>query len=105
MAAASAELLRPVDGMDEHPERIFAQPVGVVRGLDDDGDNGGPALGRRESIVLVAALDPGDPERIRRGADHAGNIDGDLALADLGERIVGAGIIVERQRASSVTKS
>ncbi len=69
-------------------------------GLDGDSDDRGPPLGRRECIVLVAAFYPGDPERIRRGADYAGNIDGDLALADLRERIVGPGIIVQRQRAA-----
>ena len=51
------------------------------------------------AAVLVAALDPGDAERIGRGADDAGDIDGDLLLAELGEGIVGAGIIVQRRGA------
>src|SRR5215831_17402061 len=29
--SASAELLRPVDGVDEHAEGIFPQPFGIVR--------------------------------------------------------------------------
>ena len=69
-------------------------------GLDHDGQDRGPALGRGELAVLVAALDPGDAEAVGRGADDAGDLDRDLRLAELGERIVGAGIVVERSGAS-----
>ena len=69
-------------------------------GLDDDGEDGGPALGRGELPFSIAALDPGDAEAVGRGADDAGDLDGDLLLADLGEGIVGAGVVVERQRAA-----
>ena len=74
-------------------------------GLNHDGEDRGPALGCGECAVLVAALGPGDPEAIRRGADDAGDVDRDLLLAELGEGIVGAGVIVERRGAVVVVKS
>ena len=53
-----------------------------------------------ELAVLVAALDPGDAEAVRRRADDAGDVDGDLLPADLGEGVVGARVVVERHRAA-----
>src|SRR4029453_3811137 len=94
-AGASAELLRPVDGMDEYPERILAQPIDVARGIEDDGQDGGPTLGRRQRAVLVSARDPGNTEGGIRGADHARNFDRNLNFTDLGEGVIRAGIIVE----------
>ena len=85
--------------MDEKTERIFAQALGVARRLNDDGENRGPAFGRSEAGVLVAPLGPGDAEGIGRGANDARNVDGDLDLPDLGERIIGAGVVVESVRA------
>ena len=43
-------------------------------------------------------LGPGDAEAVVRGAYDAGNLDCDLLAADTGERIIGAGVIVERGR-------
>src|SRR5262249_60738979 len=97
-AGASAELLRPVDGVDEYPERILAQSIDVARGVEDDGEDGGPTLGRSQRAVLVAALDPGDAKGGVGGADHARDFDRDLNFTDLGEGVVGAGVIVERCR-------
>src|SRR3546814_6899676 len=48
----------------------------------------------------MAARGPGDAKAVGRGADHAGDVDRDLDPSDIGERIVGAGIVVERQRAA-----
>src|SRR6516162_6796098 len=94
-AGASAELLRPVDGVYEYAERILAQSIDVARGIEDDGEDGCPTLGRSQRAVLVSALDPGDAEGGVRGADHARYFDRDLNFTDLGERVIGAGIIVE----------
>src|SRR5712691_13242500 len=90
-----SQLPRPVDGVDVNSERILPQTIGVVRSLDHDGQNRGPSLGCGERAILVSALDPGDAETIRRSADHAGDLDRDLYLAEIGEGIVGAGEIVE----------
>src|SRR5262245_39936534 len=97
-SGASAELLRPIDGMDEHPEWISAQAVGIVRGIDHHREDGGPALGRGEARVLVAALDPAHTEAVVGGADHARDLDRNLDLADAGEGIALPGIVVERDR-------
>src|SRR5262245_51552072 len=94
-ADASAELLRPIDGMNEYPERILAQAIDVARGIEDDGQDGGPTLGRSQRAVLVSALDPGDAEGRVRSADHARNFDRNLDFTDLGEGVIGAGVIVE----------
>jgi len=56
-AGASAELLRPIDGMDEYPERVLAQAIDIARGIEDDGQDGGPTLSRSQRGVLVSALD------------------------------------------------
>ena len=53
----------------------------------------------RKACVLVAAFDPGDTEAVVGGADHARDLDRDLDLADLGEGVIGAGIVVERDGA------
>src|SRR6202043_2941462 len=97
--SASAELLRPVDGMDEHAERVLAQPLGVVRGVQHDGEDGGPALGGGEAGVLVVPLDPGNAEAVVGRPDHARYLNRDLDLADLGEGVVRSGIVVKRNRA------
>src|SRR3546814_14652788 len=49
-----AQLLRPVDGRDEHAQRILAQPLGIARRLNGDGENGRPALRAGELTVLIA---------------------------------------------------
>jgi hypothetical protein len=74
--------------------------VGCARRLDDDSYDRGPALGGGEAAILIAALGPGDTEAIGRRAEHAGDVDRDLHLADLGKGVVRAGIVVERQRAA-----
>ncbi len=51
---------------------------------------------QRSVAVLVAAFDPGDPEAVIGGPDHARDVDRDLDLPDLAERIADAGIVVER---------
>jgi restriction system protein len=79
----------------EYAERVLAQPVGIVRGVQHNRQNGGPAFGGREACVLVAAFDPGDAEAVVGGADHARDVDCDLDLADLGERVIASGIVVE----------
>src|SRR3546814_6743604 len=49
--------------------------------------------------TLFRSLGPGDTEAVLRGANDARNIDRDLKLPDLGEGIVGPGIVIERLRA------
>src|SRR5689334_11291892 len=88
-AASLSQLLRPVDCVDVDAEWILFQAVGVAWLLHGDGEDRGPAFGRSELAVFVGALGPGDAKTVGRGADDAGDLDGDLALADLGERIVG----------------
>jgi hypothetical protein len=78
---------------------ILFQPIGVAWRLKNNGGDRVPALGRGERLINVAALGPGDAEAILGGADDTRDLDGDLDLADLGEGIAGARIIVERQRA------
>src|SRR5215831_7230401 len=97
-AGASAELLRPVDGVDEYPDRILAQSIDVARGIEDDGEDSGPTLGGSQRAVLVTALDPGDAKGGIGGADHARHFDRDLNFTDLGEGVVSTGVIVERYR-------
>src|SRR5262249_34002624 len=97
-AGASAELLRPIDGVDEYPERILAQSIDVARGVEDDGEDGGPTLGGSQRAVLIAPLDPGDAKGGVGGADHARDFDRYLNFTELGEGVVGAGIIVEGRR-------
>src|SRR5262252_4006554 len=97
-AGASAELLRPVDGVYEDPKRILAQAIDVARGIEDDGEDGGPTLGRSQRPVLVSALDPGDAKGGVGGADHARHFDRNLNFTELGERVVSAGVIVEGRR-------
>src|SRR5882762_3430758 len=99
-AASLPELLGPVDGVDEYSERILAQAICVARGLDHDGEDGGPAFGRGKLAVLVAALRPGDAEALRRGPDDARDLDRDLHLAKLGEGVVEARVVVERRCAT-----
>src|SRR3546814_16989339 len=48
-----AQLLRPVDGRDEHAQRILAQPLGIARRLNGDGENGRPALRAGELTVQI----------------------------------------------------
>src|ERR1700682_1381065 len=94
--SASAELLRPVDGMNEHAERVLAQSLGFVRGVQHDGEDGGPALGGGEAGVFVVPLDPRDTKAVVGRPDHARYLDRDLDLADLGEGIIRSGVVVER---------
>src|SRR6267378_5466058 len=82
-----SQLPGPVDGVDVNSERILPQTIGVVRGLNHDGQNRGPSLGCGERAILVNALDPGDTETIRRGADDAGDLNRNLYLAEIGEGI------------------
>ena len=84
--------------MDEYPERILAQSIDVARGIEDNGEDGGPTFSRGQRAVLVATLDPGDAKGGVGGADHARDFDRDLNFTDLGEGVVGAGVIVERYR-------
>jgi hypothetical protein len=84
--------------IDVNAERILFQAIGVAWLLHRDGEDRGPALRRSELAVLVGALGPGHTEAVGRGADDAGDLDGDLALTDLGEGIVAARIIVQRGR-------
>jgi hypothetical protein len=81
--------------VDVDAERVLLQPIGVGRRLKDDGEDGAPALGRGERLIDVAALGPGDAEAIVGSPDDARNLDGDLDLADLGEGVAGAGIVIE----------
>jgi hypothetical protein len=55
-------------------------------------------IGRSQGGVLVSALDPGDAEGGVGGADHARNFDRNLNFTDLGEGVIGAGVIVEGRR-------
>ncbi len=66
--------------------------------MQDDGENGGPALRCGELSARVTALDPGDAEAALGGADDAGDLDGNLRVADLGEGIVHPRVVVQRQR-------
>lgn len=80
--------------MDEDAERILAQAFRIARGLNDDGENGGPALRRSKSVILVTGFFPSDAEGIARGADDVRHGDRDLNPPDFGEGIVGAGAIL-----------
>ena len=92
---ASAELLRPVDGVDEYPERVLAQSS-VSRGVLK-------TMVRMAVQRSVAASAPSSYRRSTqatrkrgvRGADHARDFDRDLNFADLGEGVVGTGIVVK----------
>jgi hypothetical protein len=55
------------------------QPLGVVRGIENDGQDGCPSRCRCETWVLVAALGPSDAEAVARSAD-------DDDRDDLGDR-------------------
>src|SRR3546814_18311442 len=77
------------DGVDIDAERVRPQPVGIARDLHDDRQDRGPARGLGELAVLVASFDPGHAKAVRRRADDAGDVDGDLLAADLGEREIG----------------
>src|SRR5947209_12897202 len=95
---ASSELLCPVNGMHEHTKRILAQPLGITRRVDHDGEDGTPAFGPRKASALVAALVPSYPEAIRRCPDHTGDFDRHLDLMNLTEGIDRSRIIVEGGR-------
>src|SRR5579885_2496531 len=94
------QLPRPVDRIDVDAERIGAEPLRVTRWLHDDGEDGGPSLGRCELAVLVAPLGPGHAETVGRGPDDARDVDRDLLLADLGEGVVGARVVVQGRGAA-----
>ena len=81
--------------MDVDAERVLLQPIGVGRRLKDDGEDSAPALGRGERLIDVATLGPGDAEAIVGSTYDARNLDGDLDLADFGEGVAGAGIVIE----------
>src|SRR3546814_12765229 len=85
--------------MDEQPERVLTERVGCLGGRNRHCDDRRPAGGLGKAPVLIAALDPGDTEARVRRADHAGDINADLDLADLRKGIVGAGIVVQGKRA------
>src|SRR6516165_4902563 len=88
---ASAELLRPVEGVHVEAERVLLQASGIGRRLQDDGKDGAPPLGGCDRVIDIAALEPFDAEAVVGGADDARHFDGDLRLSDLRERIVVAG--------------
>src|SRR3546814_14722826 len=81
-----AQLLRPVDGRDEHAQRILAQPLGIARRLNGDGENGRPALRAGKLTVLIAALGPGAAKAVGRGADPVGSVHRELYPANSGAR-------------------
>src|SRR3546814_6376628 len=66
-----AEFLRPVEGIDEHAQRVLAQPCGGAWGLDGDGEDRGPARGLGKRAVRIAPLGPGDPKTVIGGADRS----------------------------------
>src|SRR3546814_9161258 len=70
-----AEFLRPVEGIDEHAQRVLAQPFGGAWGLDGDGEDRGPARGPGKRAVRIAPPGPGDPKTVIRAADHTRHID------------------------------
>ena len=72
-----------------------AQSLGIARGLDHDGQDGGPSFGRGKLAVLEVPLRPRDAEAVGRGPDDARHLDGDLAPADLREGVTGAGVVVQ----------
>ena len=51
------EFLGPVDGVDVDTERILAEPVGIVRRLDRDGQNRRPALGAAKAPERLQVVD------------------------------------------------
>ena len=81
------------------PSGILPKLLGVVRGLLHGGEDRCPALGGTQAAVLVTTFDPGHAEAVGRGADDAGDLDRDLDLADLAERIERLRVAVQRQRA------
>src|SRR3546814_19000040 len=85
--------------MDEQPERVLTERVGCLGGLNRHCDDRRPAGGLGKAAVLIAALDPGDTEARVRRAEHAGDINADLDLADLRKGIVGTGSVARGTRA------
>jgi hypothetical protein len=89
--------------MSEHAERVFPQPLGIMRSVENDGQNSSPSLGRDEARVLVTALGPGDEEAVVGSPDDTRDVDRDLNLSDLAERISRAGIVVESSDCGKTT--
>src|SRR5882757_5181351 len=79
--------------MNVDAERTLLQPIGAGRRLRDDGEDGVSAFGRCERVIDAVTLDPLDAEAVVGGADDTGDVNRDLGLADLGERIVRAGVV------------
>ncbi len=91
-----------VDRFDVDAERVLPQLLGTAGSLGGEGQDAGPALGGDQGAVLIASLDPGDPEAVGRGADDAGDLDRDLDLADQAERVIGLGVGVQRPSALGI---
>ncbi len=80
------------------PSGFLRTGLDGARRRDDDGEEAGEALGVLEGAALEDPLQPAHLERGVRRAHHAGHLDGDGLAADLGERVVVAGVLVERHR-------
>src|SRR5689334_8575119 len=71
------ELARPGETVDVDTERVLAELVRGPGWLDDQRQQGRPALGRGEASVLKTLLDPFHLERGVGGPDDAGDLDRD----------------------------
>ena len=83
--------------MDVEAQWVLLQPISIGRRLHYDGEDRAPAFGGGQCIVHVVALGPCDPKTIVRRTNNAGNLDGNLRLADLAEWIIDPGIVIERE--------
>ncbi len=67
--------------------------------MQDGRKHGVPAFGAGGRTVDIALLCPAHVERRVAGANHAGDLHRYRFLADAGEWVIGAGVVVEHRRA------
>ena len=98
--AIPRDLKLPVCSCDSSLIHRFCSPSFAPRRLHGNSEDGGPARRFGEAAVLITALGPGDAKAVGRRANYARHVHRDLHSPDIGERVVGTGIVVERQRAA-----
>ncbi len=87
------------------PSGFLRRRFGVARRLDDERQDRGPAFGLCELAVLEGPLDPGDAETVVGARMTLETSTETWVRPDLAEGIVGAGVVVERERAAIGVKS